>query len=127
MPEISTATGKIRVIKTPGGEPPEAIRAAWVGLTLPCEPIAPLTRTLGVLSHEPTEEGRWVIAVPIEEALEVLAQEHPFAVGWWEEHRISPEVATHFAFDFDEVEIIGGVERQQIIEVTDEMQGYPNR
>ena len=127
MPETSTATGRIRIIKTPDGEPPESIRAAWVGLVLPCEPIASYAETFKILSHEPSPERRLVVKVPIEDALEILAKKRPFAAEWWDAYCTAPEGLTHFAFIFDDVEIIEGVDRQKIIEVTDEMQGDPNR
>ena len=34
----SGATGRVKVTKIPRGEAPEEIRAAWVGLVLPCYP-----------------------------------------------------------------------------------------
>ena len=127
MSEKSTATGRIRITRTPDGETPEAIRSAWAGLVLPCEPIAPYAETFGVISLEPTAERRWVVTVPLNEALDILAREKPFAAEWWEEHCMPPEELTHLAFSLDDVEILEGVERQEIIEVTDEMQGDVSR
>lgn len=124
------ATGSIRVIKTPAGEAPEQIRAAWVGLVLPCEPISgklPWGEELHIPSFKPTNRSRDVVIVPIKDALEIIAQERPFAAEWYAELNIPFERADHFAFGLDEVEILSGVEQQKIVEVTDEMQGDPNR
>ena len=124
------ASGSIRIIKTPAGEAPEQIRAAWVGLVLPCKQIAgylPAQTELSALSSVPTKRGRRTVSVLQTEALEILAQEHPFAAEWWAEMGFPRHFAPHFVFGLDEVEILSGVEQQKIVEVTDEMQGYPNR
>lgn len=123
-------TGQIRIIKTPAGQAPEEIRKAWVGLVLPCGPIAGYLESgteLGALSLEPINRGRRTVSVPQVEALEILAKERPFAAEWWAEMGFPRAFASRFAFGLDEVEILDGVEHQRIIEVTNEMQGDPNR
>ncbi len=127
---METQMGKIKVIKTPEGEPPEHVREAWVGLTLPCHPYMgyPSDGTLeyGVLTKEKAPRNRYAVSVPQDQALDILEKINPEAAKWWRE-RHYPILGDNFSFAEDEVQIIEGVTRQTITECRDEMQGDPHR
>jgi hypothetical protein len=91
----------IRIIATPPGEAPIEVRRAWVGLILPLvpgysEPVE--TLTCGVLTGPRHWLGRlwWLLtdrfdpirgyAVPVDEALVLLAGASPSAAAWWREN-----------------------------------------
>jgi len=124
---INSATGRIKIIKIPQGEAPEEIRREWVGIFLPCEPILGFSNStqFGAVTGR-KKQNSYSFHVPQIEAIEALEKKSPGAAKWWREHHY-PQPNMNFVFDEDEAEIIYGVIRQQIIEVTDEMQGDPNR
>jgi len=122
------ATGRIKIVKIPGGEAPDEVRAAWVGLVLPCYPIACRAPRIGVLSgKQRLAEGQWSALVPQEDAIEILGRHKPFAAEWWHEAGFPHPFFNTFTFNMDDVEIVSGVTYQPIVEVTDEMQGDPDR
>jgi hypothetical protein len=110
-----TATGRIRIIKTPAGQAPEEIRRAWIGITLPCEPIVGYTEgiELGAVNHKPVPK-RYSFHVPQVPAIEALEFMVPEAAKWWREHGY-PRSNGWFTFGEDEAEIIFGVIRQQLV------------
>lgn len=111
-------SGQIKIIHTPAGEAPLEIREAWVGLILPCHPILGYSEgDIGAVSRDPTERNRRVICVPQQEAISILALFHPNAAQWWCHHGY-PAPGGYFSFGEYEVEIIFGVEHQQIREWT---------
>jgi hypothetical protein len=88
----------IRIIRTPPGEAPEQVRAAWVGLVLPLAVCGARTmETVGVLSRPKTRlglffarlcgrtkrEGGYVVEA--QRAVEILAAHAPEAAKWWRE------------------------------------------
>lgn len=128
MSDLVTATGRIRIIMTPAGQAPEEIRRAWIGLVLPCEPI--LGFSDGFAEYEVVTgkkvPKRYSFHVPQCPAIETLEQVTPEAARWWRD-RGYPHTDKWFTFGENEAEIIYGVIRQEIVEVTDEMQGNPFR
>lgn len=126
---ISEATGLVRITKIPSGDAPESIRAAWVGLTLPCYPIVGYTEGLeiGALSGQPRAKKRNSVIVPQEEALRILEKQSPHAAKWWRDHGFPRAFTPNFSFGDDEVDFVSGVKYQKIIEVPDEAMGDPNR
>ncbi|RYZ05152.1 MAG: hypothetical protein EOO73_21350 [Myxococcales bacterium] len=91
---------EIRIIATPPGEAPLAIREAWIGAQLPLADTdggARTVRTAGVLSGPKTilsaiatlVFGRtkkvrgFRVHAPV--AIEVLGLHHPMAARWWRE------------------------------------------
>ncbi len=120
-----TATGRIRIIKTPAGEAPEEIRQKWVGLELPCEPIAgsnALVQEYGTVSGKNDARRRITVSVPQDLALLVLAQRFPEVVEYWTGVGY-PRRGEHFGFGFDEVELIDGVTVNRISAYEDAGQG----
>jgi hypothetical protein len=65
--------------------------------------------------------------VPQAKALAILEEHNPEAAMWWKSHGFPRKFLSNFIFGLDEAKIISGVQMQKIIEVTDEMQGDPNR
>ena len=126
-------TGLIKIVKMPEGEAPVWVRLAWVDLILPCDPILGFRNEYGLLSHNRREFGkddptRRNFAVPVPEAMVILAKHSPQAAAWWQEPRQRYALKHHhFCFGEDEAEIISGVTIQEIIHVTEEMQGDPHR
>ena len=123
------STGVIKIIKVPAGEAPLKIRQAWKGLLLPCchylgFPDNGLER--GALSKKKASVNRYGFSVPQKQALKILEQEKPKAAKWWEENGF-PQERQYFCFAENEAEIVSGVVPQQLIEITDEMRGDPNR
>jgi hypothetical protein len=122
------ATGCIRIVKTPLGEAPEEIRHAWVGLFLPCLPILGYSdgNLYGVVTRKVVPQC-YGFHVPQDLAIQALEQGQWLgAVKWWKDHGF-PHPGNNFIFDEDEAEIISGVTRQKLTEVTDEAQGNPFR
>jgi hypothetical protein len=79
---------QIRITATPPGEAPEAVRRAWVGLTLPLahgHPAPAMVPVQGVVHGQPG--GYWTgYLVDGRQAVERLAAAHPEAAGWWRQH-----------------------------------------
>jgi len=128
MKEIK-ATGRIRITCVPAGEAPLRIRKAWVGLILPCQRICGFPSDgmdLGVLSRKKVGRNRYGFSVPQGRAVRILKKKDPVAAAWWRKHGF-PKAGENFGFAEEEAEIISGVTRQKIIQVTDEMMGDPNR
>lgn len=125
-----SATGWIRIKeRPPKGEAPLWVLEAWIGLTLPCHPYCgypdgELER--GVLSGKKASRNRRGFIVPQDEAIKILERERPSAAAYWREKGF-PEHNKCFCFGEDEAEIVGGVTRQFIREVSDEMGGHPDR
>jgi hypothetical protein len=88
----------IRIIATPAGEAPEAIRRAWVGLVLPLHEKfdRPVTHPLfGVLTGPktllsmffknlfttPARRDSYMVTAQV--AIELLAKHNPTAAQWW--------------------------------------------
>lgn len=123
------STGRIRITKVPDGEAPLVIREAWVGLVLPCDPYLGYPSggfERGVLSKAEASCNRLGFSVPQNQALVILEQDRSEAAKWWREQGF-PRAAQYFGFAEGEAEIVSGVVRQNIIEVTDEMMDNPNR
>ena len=122
-----SATGCIKVVKTPTGGAPEEIRKEWIGVTLPCAPILGFSDgvELEVVTRKEVRK-RYCFHVPQVEAIEALEQKSSEAAKWWRQFGY-PYANGWFTFGEDEAEIIFGVIRQQIVEITDEMQGNPDR
>lgn len=125
--QVPEASGRVKIIKVPAGESPVWVRRAWVGLTLPCQPISgEVANAIGVITREPVTP-RDCVLVSQEDAFEVLRTERPDAYEWWKAHGYPKEKPVTLCFGTDEVEVISGVKRQRIIEVPDEAMGDPNR
>jgi hypothetical protein len=133
--QAQEASGRIRITKVPGGEAPEEIKKAWLGLVLPCYPIAGeiAGKRLGVVTGKVRSEEKACgdsysyFIVPQAEALMELRKHAPAAAQWWKAHGYPHPVLKNFTFRADEAEIVSGVTMQAIREVTDEMMGDPNR
>jgi hypothetical protein len=91
----------VRIIATPPGEAPEAVRRAWIGLDLPlvAAEIGPRVvptggvlsgarSWLGMLLRRLTGQTPWQLGYVIDapQALVLLAQKDPDAAMWWREH-----------------------------------------
>jgi hypothetical protein len=81
----------VRIVRTPPGEAPEAIRRAWVGVELPLrqgETKAGPHLTVGVLSQQGAETmmAGSGYAVDGRAAVQALAAHSPEAAAWWREH-----------------------------------------
>jgi len=78
----------IRIVSTPPGEAPEAVRGAWVGLELPLAAGETGPRPLQqfeVLSLQSTGIARGYL-VDGRQALGLLAARHPEAAAWWRDN-----------------------------------------
>jgi hypothetical protein len=78
----------VRIIRTPAGEAPEAIRRAWVGVKLPLrrgETHPRLHQSVGMLSHR-APETTMGYATDSRAAVKALACHAPEAAAWWREH-----------------------------------------
>ncbi len=125
----SRATGLIKIIRVPDGEAPWVLRRAWVGLTLPCHPFlgppdAGLDR--GVLSGKEVNQNRDGFSVPQNLAIAILGKNMSRAKAWWKKLGY-PKRGECFFFAEDEVEVISGVIRKVIVQVSEEMMGDPER
>ena len=69
---VAPIRAEVRVKEAPRGFPPDEIRVAWVGATLPIR-----ARLDG------DDEGYTIIA---REAIETLREEKPIALEWWENY-----------------------------------------
>jgi hypothetical protein len=121
--------GWIRVVHIPGGEAPFSVRAAWVGLELPCDPYLGYSTPgmeRGALTGIPAERNRRGVAVPQAEALRILEQVDPRAAAWWNEHGF-PRGDERFLFSEDEIEIISGVTAQRMVVFDDVSQTWSGR
>ena len=130
LTDKKSTTGRIKIVKVPAGEAPIEVRKAWVGLILPCDPYLGYPDNAserGVLTNKKRDRNRCGFSVPQDQAIEILEKEHSEAAAWWKAHGFPQDAGSRFGFAEEEGEIISGVTRQQIIEVTDEMQGDPNR
>jgi hypothetical protein len=90
----------VRIIATPPGEAPEAVRRAWVGLELPLAAgeTGPLGKaTVGVLSGRTFWRRFWKVltfqwnlqygyVIDSRRALFLLADKDPRAARWWREN-----------------------------------------
>ncbi len=117
----SNATGIIRVRKIPLGSAPEWIRAAWIGLTLPCYPVSGMMPgpELDLFTGRQLCGERKVVVVPQAEAIAALEKERPQAAQWWKDRgfpRDRPFPMPSFYFGEDEVEIFDGVEKRALID-----------
>jgi hypothetical protein len=76
---------RIRIVGTPPGEAPEAVRGAWIGLELPLAPgetgLRPLQQ-FEVVSLQAVGAERGYL-VDGRQAVELLAAHHPEAAAWW--------------------------------------------
>lgn len=125
----SMATGLIRIIKVPDGDPPLWVRQAWLHLILPCDPYLGFPEgglERGIVSGKEVTHNRYGYSVPPEEALKILRQFKPKEADWWKDNVVF-KPGDYLGFAEDEAEIISGVTRQRLVEVTDEMQGDPYR
>jgi len=121
------ATGRIKITRVPRGEAPDWVRKAWVGLTVPCYPIAGyIPGGEATLSFKKRLDPRQCFVVPQAKAIDALAKTNPEAAQWWNDHGF-PWGPLSFTFGEGEAEIVSGVRFQKLIEVTDEMMGNPNR
>lgn len=86
---------KIRIVKTPRGEAPESIRAAWVGLSLPAKSDVVERYCLGVLSGARRDASSWLrrlfrgvrtergYLVEAAAAVTIPEQHNSTAARWW--------------------------------------------
>ena len=113
----SSATGRIKIVRTPAGGAPEEVRKEWVGVILPCAPI--LGFTDGIELNAVTGEKvpkRYCFHVPQIEAIEALEQKSPDAARWWRELGY-PYVDGWFTFGENEAEIVYGVIPQRLVHI----------
>jgi len=125
----SPEPGYIEIVRTPAGEAPLAIRTAWVGLVLLCDPFLGISdgdAERGVLTGKKLPERQIGFSVPQAKALAVLEMKNPKAAAWWKKHRF-PQRGKCFGFDEAEAEIVSGVTHQRLIKVDDDMMGDPCR
>lgn len=116
--DLIPVIGQIKIIATPEGEAPLEVRKAWVGLILPCHPILGYSEgDVGALSHKPTERNRRVVNVPQDTAIQILALFDPESAQWWRDLGY-PKSGGYFSFGESEIEVIHGVNHQQIHEWT---------
>jgi hypothetical protein len=122
--------GTIQFVKTPGGEAPEWVRQAWVGLIVPYVGFGhsfPFTR--GVVSGK-TVPAVCSYCVPQDEALALLRKKHPDAAAWWsaKEYPKSDPDDAYFSFECTSAVVLTPLPfHGTLVEVTDEMMGDPYR
>jgi hypothetical protein len=108
----------IKIIKVPAGDAPEWVRAAWVGLVLPCDPFVGYAEKpdKGVVTLRETKgrKGR-SYAVVQKDAIEILSKSNPDAAKWWLScgfPKFTPG-EDRFGFDADVAIVATGVITQQ--------------
>jgi hypothetical protein len=106
----------IRIVATPPGEAPPAIRAAWVGCVLPLVAGTDGPQfggaSRGVVSRQPAKAFSGY-GVPALQALLILQQHDAAAAAWWHEHAphlLQPGKVLVFATDVCELLDVGWVE-----------------
>jgi len=104
----------IRIVATPPGEAPEAVRGAWVGLELPLASgetgLRPLEQ-IEVISLRLTGKAQGYL-VDSKQALAILADQHPEAAAWWHDHCAAALASrAHLAFPPEVCEPISGFMR----------------
>ena len=113
------ATGVVKIVQVPVGNAPEWVRQVWLGLELPCFPVAGLLgfRQEKEIRGEPMNCGRsrYVVVVPQDEALKILEAKNSKAADWWKSQGF-PKTSgdKYFCFGESEVEFISGVKYQKI-------------
>lgn len=120
--------GYIRIFKVPKGEAPLKIREKWVGIVLPCDPIAGYSDNktdYSILTRQQVEKF-YGFSVPQDLAIENLEQINPEAANWWKNLGF-PKPNEYFGFRLDEAVVVAGVTFQKIIHVPEEAQGHINR
>ena len=117
---INKTTGKIKIVQVPAGSAPKWVRRAWLGLELPCFPVAGLLgfrQEKDIRSGKPVNDGksRSVVVVPQDEALKILRAKNLKAADWWKSQGF-PKTSgdKYFCFGESEVEFVSGVKYQKI-------------
>lgn len=103
------ANGRIRITKVPAGGAPFWVREAWVGLVLPCYPVAGRSpggaRDLRAALLATDQFG---YHCPQDLALKALEKRSPATVAWWKDSGF-PHSGKNFCFKIDEAEVVSGV------------------
>ena len=96
-----------RIVSTPRGEAPEAVRRAWVGVVLPLSESLSGIKVdyYGVLTGT-VQPKRSVVTVPAVIALKALKEKDPQAAYWFWTHLSDVVLMGNFAFGLDEVKIL---------------------
>jgi len=126
MPKTVEATGRVKIIKTPAGEAPLELRAAWVGTILPCYPhLGYLSggSEHGILTGEKSVDNRRGVIVPQDRAIAVLAEHDSTAAAQWKNYGF-PQPEENFFFGEDELEIVSGVTPAPVRVFDDMETGY---
>ncbi len=131
MPQATTQKpmGHIKVICLPVGEAPYKVRKKWIGLVLPCDPFigAPQGNTLrGVVSKKTTISFASGVSVPQDKAIEILEKWNRKAAKWFKDNGF-PKPGEYFNFAEEEIQILDGVTRQEVVKVEDDDWGNPWR
>jgi len=114
---MTSATGRIRIVRVPAGEAPKEVRQAWVGLVLPCEPIVGFGRGPEYNLLSQTRRVRtYGFRVPQDLAIEALERVTPEAARWWREHGF-PHPNMNFVFCENEAVILYGVVYQRLVPI----------
>ena len=83
----------VRITAMPHGDAPDAIRAAWIGLTLPlCTTTYPQPRSIPAAKQSLVGDATAYVVDTLA-AVAVLASTHPSAAAWWRENRSALLVA----------------------------------
>jgi hypothetical protein len=108
----------IKIVRRPVGEAPEWVRDAWIGLSLPrtsrrlrdwrgvgviSGPKSSLSQLWAVLTGKTFKVAGYAVNAKV--AVACLADVHPEAAAWWQEH--TPTLLTgrrYFVFDADACE-----------------------
>ncbi len=130
--EMSTnAFGYVRITEIPDGEAPFWVRREWLGLLLPCDPVCGFPSggmEKGAVSGKVAEKNRFGFSVPQAAALQVLATKSQDAFNYWKRLGFpKPPPYDYFGFSETEAVVVAGVAYQEIVVVTEEMMGDPNR
>jgi hypothetical protein len=86
---LAPAPTRVRIVRAPPGEAPEAVRQSWVGLVLPLAAGESGSRYLWVNpvrsdTSRPRLQKGYVVQGKI--AVEILGQSAPAAASWWQQH-----------------------------------------
>ena len=103
---MSDTIRQIRIIKVPRGNAPEWVRQAWVGCVLPDLGPPANGRSFGLLTRTP-RNAQGASCVPMQIALEILAEKSPDAATWFRDTLGQGRITSDkFVFQPDECEVV---------------------
>ncbi|MCX6716249.1 MAG: hypothetical protein NT077_04560 [Candidatus Taylorbacteria bacterium] len=101
----NTRNGRMRIVKTPSGQVPVAIRNEWIGVEMPFLEVGiPRGSVVGVVNGKKVKPAQCFI-VDQQEALNALRKKTPAAADWWNRMGF-PWPLGQFTFNAECAEII---------------------